>query len=112
MLLKVAEVIRADPGLAARTYEVGGHADEAPRGGQFKDRLGLGAMRAREVVALLVQSVDKGGGGLDPTRWSAAGHADPLRPNDTPEGKHANRRCDIVLQPAPEELVDLRPPAP
>jgi chemotaxis protein MotB len=114
MLVKVAAVIRGDPALAGRQYQIVGHVDAAPRGVPFKDAVGLSAMRAREVLALLVQPVDKGGGGLDPGRWSAAGYGevDPLRSNDTAEGRQANRRCEIILQPAAEEELDLRSQAP
>ena len=110
LLLKVAEVIRSDPSLSARAFQVVGHVDATPAGGRFKDSVGLSLMRAREVLALLVQPADKGGGGLSPSRWSAAGYgdADPLRPNDTPEGKQANRRCELVVQPNPDELLDLK----
>ena len=53
---------------------------------------------------------DKGGGGLSPTRWSAAGYGDtdPVQSNDTPDGKQANRRCEIVVMPNLEEMLDLR----
>jgi chemotaxis protein MotB len=114
MLLKVAELIRSDPGLSARSYQVVGHVDVAPAGGPFKDGFGLSVMRAREVLAVLLQPAGKGGGGLNPSRWSAAGYgdADPLKPNDTPEGKQANRRCEIVVQPAVEEVLDLKALAP
>jgi chemotaxis protein MotB len=110
MLLRIAEVIRSDPSLSARAFQVAGHIDVGPPGGHFKDAFGLSLMRAREVLALLVQPADKGGGGLNPSRWSAAGYgaADPIKSNDTPEGKQANRRCEIIVQPAIEEVLDLR----
>jgi chemotaxis protein MotB len=70
-------------------------------------------MRAREVLTFLVQPDDKGGGkggGLNPSRWSAAGYgdADPLKSNDSADGKRQNRRCEIVALPNVEELLDLR----
>ena len=110
MLLKIAEVIRAEPTLEARAYQVAGHVDGAPAAGRLKDAFALSLARAREVLALLLQPADKGGGGLAPGRWSAAGYgdADPVRPDDTPEGKQANRRCEIIVQPAVEEGLDLR----
>jgi chemotaxis protein MotB len=114
MLLKLAALLREDPSLSARSYQVAGHVDEVPAGGRFKDTVGFSLMRAREVLALLVQPAAKGGGGFDPARWSAAGYgdADPLKPNDSPEGKQANRRCEIVVQPAVEEMLDIRALAP
>lgn len=111
ILLKVAEVIRNDAGLSARTFQVAGHTDDAPlQGGRFKDNWGLSVMRAREVLAFLVQPVEKGGGGVNPARWSASGYGetDPIKPNDSPENKQANRRCEIVVVPNVEEMLDLK----
>lgn len=114
MLLKVAEVIKSEPILAARAFQVAGHGDVTPAGGRLKDTFRLSVMRAHEVLSMLVQPADKGGGGLNPSHWSAAGYgdADPLKSNDTPEGKQANRRCEIVIQPSVEEVVDLKALAP
>ena len=110
VLLKVAAVIRAEPSLLTRSFQVAGHVDTPSPGGRFKDGFGLSVMRAREVLALMVRPADKGGGGLNASRWSAAGYgdADPLKSNDTPEGKQANRRCEIVIQPGVEEVLDLK----
>lgn len=111
ILLKVAEVIRNDPGLSARSFQVAGHTDSAPlQGGRFKDNWGLSVMRAREVLTFLVQPADKGGGGLNSSKWSAAGYGDtdPVKPNDTPENKQANRRCELVVVPNVEEVLDLK----
>jgi chemotaxis protein MotB len=110
ILLKVAEVIRNDSGLSARSFQVAGHTDNAPFIGRFKDNWGLSVMRAREVLTFLVQPADKNGGGLNPVKWSAAGFGDtdPVKPNDTPEGKQANRRCELVVVPNVEEMLDLK----
>lgn len=111
ILLKVAEVIRNDPGLSARTFQVAGHTDSAPLlGGRFKDNWGLSVMRAREVLAFLIKPSDEGGGGLNSTKWSASGYGDtdPVKPNDTPENKQANRRCELVVVPNVEEVLDLK----
>jgi chemotaxis protein MotB len=111
ILGKVAEVVRNDPTLASRTFQVAGHTDGAKLpGGPFKDNWGLSLMRAREVLAFLVGGADKGGGGLNPSRWSAAGYGetDPVKGNDTAEGKQANRRCELVVVPNVEEMLDLR----
>jgi len=111
ILLKVAEVIRNDAGLAARSFQVAGHTDNAPlSGGRFKDNWGLSVMRAREVLSFLITPKDKAGGGLDASRWSASGYGDtdPVKSNDTPEGKQANRRCELVVVPNVEEMLDLK----
>lgn len=111
ILNKVAEVIRNDPGLSSRAFQVAGHTDSAPlQGGRFKDNWGLSVMRAREVLAFLIQPTDKGGGGLNASKWSAAGYGDtdPMKANDTPENKQANRRCELVVVPSLEEMLDLK----
>ena len=114
ILLRVAEVIRSDSGLATRSFQVAGHTDNAPlAGGRFKDNWGLSVMRAREVLTFLINPPDSNkdkGGGLNPTKWSAAGFGDtdPIKPNDSPEGKQANRRCELVVVPNVEEMLDLK----
>lgn len=109
LLSKVAEVLREDKGLASRSWQVAGHVESGKPGGAFKDAWGMSAMRAREVVAFLVQPQGKGGG-LQAGRWSAAGYgdADPLDPSDSAEAKKQNRRCEIVAVPNVEETIDLK----
>ncbi|APR79386.1 Flagellar motor rotation protein MotB [Minicystis rosea] len=110
LLSKVAEVLRNDKGLAARSWQIAGHVESGKPGGAFKDAWGMSAMRAREVVAFLVQPQDKGGGGLAAGRWSAAGYgdADPIDPGDSAEAKKQNRRCEIVAVPNVEETIELK----
>ena len=64
-------------------------------------------MRARTVLLYLVGS---SGGGLPAQHWSAAGFADtdPVASNDTPDGKQRNRRCDLIVVPSVEEMLDLK----
>lgn len=110
ILAKVGDVIRGDAGLNSRTFQVAGHTDNAPlSGGRFKDNWGLSVMRAREVLAFLVDPSDKGGR-LPAKNWSAAGYGDtdPLKANDTPANKQANRRCELVVIPNVEEMLDLK----
>jgi chemotaxis protein MotB len=113
ILARVAEVIRNDSDLAKRTYQVAGHTDSDQMKGKYKDNWGLSVMRAREVLAFLVDPVATdgkgGGGGLSPERWSAAGYGetDPVKPNDTKENKQSNRRCELVVLPNVEEMLDL-----
>jgi chemotaxis protein MotB len=105
LLKKVAEVIKTDPGLVSRDFQVVGHTDNKKlQGGLFKDNVGLSAMRAREVVALLVAE------GVPAQRLSAAGAGDnePLAAGDTDEAKQKNRRIDLVIVPTPEETLDLK----
>jgi chemotaxis protein MotB len=111
ILLQIAEVIRTDNDLSKRRFQVAGHTDAKPLvGGQFKDNWGLSAMRARSVLILLTTPVDKGGGGLAPSNWSATGYADtdPVSTNETEEGRLKNRRVELVVQPDVAEMLNLQ----
>jgi chemotaxis protein MotB len=108
ILLKVANIIKADPQLTARDYEVAGDTDNQPLAhGPFKDNWGLSLMRAREVLVFLV---DPAQGGLPIQHWSAAGFADtdPVADNATADGRQKNRRCELIVLPSVEEMLDLR----
>jgi chemotaxis protein MotB len=113
ILLKVAEVIRNDKDLNARTFQVAGHTDNKPlAGGPYKDNWGLSVMRAREVLSFLVTPTEQksGGGGLPIDHWSAAGYGDtdPVAGNDSPENMQKNRRVELVVVPSVEEMLDLK----
>lgn len=108
ILDKVAQVIKNDASLLQRDYQVAGHTDNKPlAGGVFRDNWGLSLMRAREVLLYLVS--DKSGG-LPLAHWSATGFADtdPIAPNDTDDGRQKNRRCDLIVVPSVEEMLDLK----
>ena len=110
----VADVIRTDKQLNARYFQVAGHTDNKPLrySSKFVDNWGLSAMRGRSVLVYLVSPVDSkgGGGGLNPNRLHAAGYGDtdPVATNETPEGRQANRRVELVLMPDVEEMLDLK----
>jgi chemotaxis protein MotB len=109
ILLKVAGVIKADPQLLARDYQVAGHTDNKPMTrGPFKDNWGLSLMRAREVLVFLVDPTK--GGQLPPEHWSATGFADtdPIASNDADDGRQKNRRCELIVSPSVEEMLDLK----
>jgi chemotaxis protein MotB len=108
ILTKVAGVIKADPQLLSRDYQVAGHTDNKPlQRGPFKDNWGLSLMRAREVLVFLV---DPGKGGLPVAHWSATGFADtdPIASNDADDGRQKNRRVELIVSPAVEEMLDLK----
>lgn len=108
ILLKVAAIIKADPQLVSRDYAVGGHTDNKPLAhGPFKDNWGLSLMRAREVLVFLI---DPAQGGLPVQHWSAAGFSDtdPVANNATDDGRQKNRRCELVVMPSVEEMLDLK----
>lgn len=108
ILLKVAGIIKNDPSLLGRDYQVAGHTDNKPfTGGLYKDNWGLSLMRAREVLLFLVGEKD---GAMPAARWSAAGFGDtdPVAPNDTDDGRQKNRRCDLIVVPSVEEMLDFK----
>jgi len=110
ILSQVAAVLRADTELSQREFQVAGHTDNKPlAGGSYKDNWGLSAMRARSVLAYLTTPLEREGGGLDPSHWSAAGYGetDPVAPNDTDDGREQNRRVELVVQPNVEEMLNL-----
>jgi chemotaxis protein MotB len=108
ILVKVAQIIKNDPSLLGRDYQVAGHTDNKPlAGGVFRDNWGLSLMRAREVLLFLVNGK---GGALPLSRWSAAGFGDtdPVASNNTDDGRKKNRRCDLIVVPSVEEMLDLK----
>jgi chemotaxis protein MotB len=107
ILDKVAGVIRSDPSLFQRNYQVAGDTDDQPlKGGPYHDNWGLSLMRARSVLVHLIGPGDN----LPKDRWSAAGFGDtdPVAANNTKEGQQKNRRCDIIVVPSVEEMIDLK----
>jgi chemotaxis protein MotB len=108
ILVKVAAIIKADAQLLGRDYQVAGDTDNKPlQGGPFKDNWGLSLMRAREVLVFLI---DPKSGGLPVQHWSAAGFGanDPIATNDTDDGRQKNRRCELIVLPSVEEMLDLK----
>jgi len=119
VLMQVADVIRNDPTLSTRNFQVAGHTDNAkyPANGPFHDNWGLSLSRARQVLLFLTGTRDdknpkKSGGGLSTKNWSASGFAetDPQagsaeKQSNDEMGK--NRRVELVLQPNVQEMLDL-----
>jgi chemotaxis protein MotB len=107
ILKKVAAVIHNDKGLNDRDYQVAGHTDNQPlQGGVFHDNWGLSLMRARGVLLYMIGK----NGNLPQHHWSAAGFADtdPVANNGTKDGQQKNRRCDLVVVPDVDEMIDLK----
>jgi chemotaxis protein MotB len=83
-----------------KRIQVEGHTDNVPIVSVLKKRYPtnweLSTARATEVVRYLQEQ-----GGLDPKQLSATGYSEyqPVAPNDTDDGKHKNRRIEIVLLP-------------
>lgn len=97
LLDRIGKALKALP-----AYKVGveGHTDNGPVKrelfGGFASQWDLSSARATVVARYLHEH-----GGLDPTRISASGYGEfqPAEPNDTPEGRKANRRVVIRLEP-------------
>lgn len=115
-LLKIAGVIKQNPDLAKRRFQIVGHTDNFPYSGAYKDNVGLSVMRAREVYEFLTTTPDKKkgteGGALDPLHWSAAGFGDldPVagtRKSQTGDQMKKNRRVEIAILPNADELMKL-----
>lgn len=97
----IAEVAAILAEIPDRRFQVEGHTDNDPiRTQRYPSNWFLGAARAIGVVNSLVA------GGMPASEVSAAAFADtrPVAANDTPEGKAANRRIEIVVVP---DLSDL-----
>jgi chemotaxis protein MotB len=83
-----------------KRIQVEGHTDNVPIVSMLKKRFPtnweLSTARATEVVRYLQEA-----GGIDAKLLSASGFAEfqPVAANDTDEGKHKNRRIEIVLLP-------------
>jgi chemotaxis protein MotB len=74
---------------------VEGHSDNVPiHNAAFASNWDLSTARAMAVATMLIDE-----SGIDPKRMSIAGYAQyhPIASNDTPEGRKANRRVDIVV---------------
>ena len=87
-----------------RDFQVAGHTDDVPiHTARFASNWELSTARATTVARYLLER------GMSPAHLSAAGYADvqPVGANDTPEGRRQNRRIELVLLPALDELPDL-----
>jgi len=90
--------------LTGRKFQVAGHTDNVPIDrAKFASNWELSTARAVAVVHILVSQ------GVPNEALSAAGYGEyaPLIANDTAEHKAKNRRIEISLVPAMDELVNL-----
>lgn len=93
LLARLATTLQALP----NPVRVEGHTDDiAIRTPRFSSNWELSTARASAVVALFIAQR------IDPRRLSAAGYGEfhPKVPNDSPAGRAANRRVDVVIVPA------------
>ena len=97
LLTEIAGLVDVDP---SHPISVEGNTDNVPivnaAKGRFATNWELSTARATEVVRYLQDE-----GGIDPHILSATGFGEyqPVAPNDTDEGRHKNRRIEIVLLP-------------
>jgi chemotaxis protein MotB len=103
VLGKVATVLKAQPDIE---FMVEGHTDNKAyhRPGGLTDNWDLSVKRATSVVRILQKQY-----GLDPAHITAAGRGEyvPVAPNDTEEGRAANRRTRIVILPQLDQFFKL-----
>ncbi len=86
-------------------FMVEGHTDNVPfYKGDLVDNWDLSVKRATAVVRILQNKY-----GLNPAKITAAGRGEyqPLEPNDSKEGKAANRRTRIVILPQLDQFFKL-----
>jgi chemotaxis protein MotB len=86
---------------------VEGHSDNVPiHNASFASNWDLSTARAMAVAMMLIDEA-----GFDPNRMSIAGYGQyhPAASNDTPEGRRANRRVDIVVVSASRPQVAKAP---
>lgn len=93
-LTKVATKLKDFEG---RRFLVAGHTDNVPVGKDlpFEDNWQLSTSRALRVLRFLVEQ------GLDPKNLAAAGYGqfDPVRSNNSKQGRRLNRRIELILEP-------------
>lgn len=95
LIKKLADVISR----SKYPVSVEGHSDNVPiLTKQFASNWDLSTSRATSVLRELVHD------GVDAQRLRAVGYADtkPLESNDTPEGRAANRRVELIMRIVPD----------
>jgi chemotaxis protein MotB len=97
----ITEVSQVLAGIEGRNFQVEGHTDNVPiRTDKYPSNWELASTRALTVVRTMIAA------GMPPARVSAASYGEykPTGTNDTPDGRSANRRIEIVVVP---DLSDL-----
>lgn len=102
ILSKIAKIIKD-----YKNYSVlvEGNTDNVPiKRENIRNNWDLSALRASSVVQVLQNDF-----GVDPHRLTAGGSGEynPIASNDTPEGRQANRRTQIIITPTLDQFMDL-----
>jgi len=87
------------------TVLIEGHTDNVPiKTNKYKDNWDLSTARATSIVRVLTKD-----NAFDPNRITAAGKGSyhPVQPNETVEGRAANRRTEVILSPDLKELFKI-----
>lgn len=101
-LKHLSEVINSTKDISV---EIEGHTDDKSiNTKQYKDNWDLSTARATSIVRILTSDY-----GFDSKRISATGKGmfNPIKTNDTEEGRAANRRIEVILSPDLSELFKL-----
>ncbi len=105
VLTKIAGILRSTPG----QIDVSGHTDDVPIANErFRSNWDLSSARAVTVLEALLRADE-----LDPTRFTASGHADtrPIGPNDKSANRAQNRRVDISIVQTTDTAAPSQPAA-
>lgn len=92
----IKEVTNQLKNIPEKRYQIEGHTDNVPIAtAVFPSNWELASARALNVTRAMIDA------GMPANRVSAASYGDtsPVKPNETPEGKAANRRIAIVVVP-------------
>ncbi len=101
-LQSLAQVLKSTNDISVM---IEGHTDSIPiKTVKFKDNWDLSTARANSIVRILTIN-----NGFDSKRITASGKGEfkPIKPNNTAEGRAANRRTEVILSPNLTELYKL-----
>ena len=91
---EIGILIQSDP---PREIQVSGHTDNVPIStANFRSNWDLSAMRAINFMKILLTNAS-----LNPANFSATGYGEyqPKQPNETDNGRQANRRVEVLILP-------------
>jgi chemotaxis protein MotB len=103
-VLPVLDAIASELAALKRLIRVEGHTDNLPVGtSRFRDNWDLSSSRAAAVASYIQRAHQ-----VDGKLLAAAGHGAtrPLVSNDTPDGREANRRIEMVVELKPGDALE------
>jgi chemotaxis protein MotB len=101
-LAKVAGVLNTNTEV---NINIEGHTDSLPiHTKQYPDNWSLSTARSTSIAHVLIDEYK-----VSPAKLIASGRSeyDPLSTNSTPQGRAANRRTEIILEPKLDELMKM-----